>query len=151
MWMASTARRVVSTVPSSFVLRRRRGKEISFRYSGMICCMTVAVAQLPKARSTQRNHAGQMVVFLTLGHVWGTCPKWFWPETFGDAICLESIVFYSNLLKIMKLFILKNMNFAKMTLCVAKFLGQTHFSLVPQTCPDIRNKTICSAWFFGVD
>ena len=62
--MASTARRVVSTVPSSFVLRRRRGKEISFRYSGMICCMTVAVvSRLP---FEEQNFAVRHVVLSSL-------------------------------------------------------------------------------------
>ena len=101
--------------------------------------------------STLINHAGQTVVFLMLGHVWGTCRKWFWPKTFGDDICLESLVFYSSLLLIRRTFYTKTIIFAKMELSVTKFFGLKLLLVCSQTCPYIRNTTICPAWFIGVD
>ena len=32
-----------------------------------------------------------------------------------------------------------------------KVMHQNHFWHVPQTCPNIRNATVCPAWFLGVD
>ena len=80
--MVSTARCVVSSqssVPSSIVLGSRRGTEISFRYSRMICCMTVAAAAVVVSRLPfeQQNFAVRHVVLSPLSKASGRrglCP-----------------------------------------------------------------------------
>ena len=77
--MASTARRVVSSAPSSIVLGSRRGTEISFRYSRMICCMTAAAAAVVVSRLPfeQQNFAVRHVVLSSLSKASGRrelCP-----------------------------------------------------------------------------
>ena len=46
-----------------------------------------SVAQVPSSKLTLKNSAWQMVVILILGHVWGTCQKWYWPNSSGYHIC----------------------------------------------------------------
>ena len=68
-------------------------QKLSWHRKEKICAMVVVWtwtawtqtdAQVPKAWSTPKNRAGQTVVGLTSGQVWGTCQKWFWLNSSSD-------------------------------------------------------------------